>query len=136
MKKILFLFVFALSGHVCLAQSMQGCVKTKGRMVDGKVVHGLGLSGVTIRIKGTNVVVSGKDGKFFILLPQNHIGDSIYIELISKPGFELIDRDILNRPIIYNPNSSLTIVMEEESVLAEERLTIEKKLRRTLLLQL
>lgn len=136
MKKFLFLFILAVYGHICLAQSMRGYVKTKGRMVDGKVVHGVGLSGVTIRIKGINVVMSGKDGLFFISLPQNHTGDIIYIELISKPGFELIDRDILNRPIIYNPSTPLTIVMEEESFLAEERLVIEKKLRRTLLLQL
>ena len=140
MKKVLFLLILILililCGHTCLAQSMQGYVKTKGRMVNGKVVHGVGLSGVTIRIKGINVVMSGKDGKFFILLPENHTEDSIYIELISKPGYELVDRDILNRPIIYNPNTPLTIVMEEESILAEERLAIEKKLRRTLLLQL
>ena len=136
MKKFLFFLILTLYGHVCLAQSMRGYVKTKGRMVDGKVVHGVGLSGVTIRIKGINVVMSGKDGLFFISLPQNHTGDSIYIELISKPGFELIDRDILNRPIIYNPSTPLTIVMEEESILAEERLAIEKKLRRILLLQL
>ena len=136
MKKFLFFFILTLYGHVCLAQSMQGYVKTKGHLVDGKVVHGVGLSGVTIRIKGINVVMSGKDGLFFISLPQNHTGDSIYIELVSKPGYELIERDILNRPIIYNPNTSLTIVMEEESVLAEERLAIERKLRRTLLLQL
>lgn len=136
MKKILFFLILILCGHTCLAQSMQGYIKTKGRMVNGKVVHGVGLSGVTIRIRGINVVMSGKDGKFFILLPENHTEDSIYIELISKPGYELIDRDILNRPIIYNPNTPLTIVMEEESILAEERLAIEKKLRRTLLLQL
>lgn len=136
MKKFLFFLILALYGHVCLAQSIQGYIKTKGRMVNGKVVHGVGLSGVTIRIKGVNVVMSGKGGKFLILLPGNHIKDSIYIELISKPGYELIDRDILNRPIVYNPNTPLTIVMEEESILAEERLAIEKKLRRTLLLQL
>ena len=136
MKKFLFLLILALYGHVCLAQSIQGYIKTKGRMVNGKVVHGVGLSGVTIRIKGVNVVMSGKGGKFRILLPENHIKDIIYIELISKPGYELIDRDILNRPIVYNPNTPLTIVMEEESILAEERLAIEKKLRRALLLYL
>lgn len=136
MKKFLFFLILALSGHVCLAQSIQGYIKTKGRMVNGKVVHGVGLSGVTIRIKGVNVVVSGKGGKFRILLPENHIKNSIYIELISKPGYELIDRDILNRPIVYNPNTPLTIVMEEESILAEERLAIEKKHRRALLLYL
>lgn len=132
MKKFVLLLVLALYGHVCLAQSMRGYVKTKGRMVDGKVVHGVGLSGVTIRIKGMNVVMSGKDGLFFISLPQNHKGDNIYVELISKPGFELIDKDILNRPIIYNPSTPLSIVMEEESILAKERLAIEKKLRVTL----
>ena len=136
MKKILFLFVLALSGHICLAQSMRGYVKTKGRMVNGKVIRGTGLSGVNIRVRGNNVVLSGKDGSFFISFPHKNIGDSIYIELISRPGFELIDKDILNRPIIYNPNTPLTIVMEEEYILAEERLAIEKKLRRTLLLQL
>ena len=136
MKKFLFFLILTLYGHVCLAQSMQGYIKTKGRMVNGKVVHGVGLSGVTIRIKGVNVVMSGKGGKFRILLPENHIKDIIYIELISKPGYELIDRDILHRPIVYNPNTPLTIVMEEESILAEERLAIEKKLRRALLLYL
>lgn len=136
MKKFFLLFILAVYAHICLAQSMQGYVKTKGRMVDGKVVHGVGLSGVTIRIKGINVVMSGKDGLFFISFPQNQTGDCIYIESISKPGYELVDKDILNSPIIYNPNSPLTIVMEEESILAEEMLALETKLRRTLLLQL
>ena len=138
MKKILLLLALVLSGYVSsYAQTtVQGYVKTKGRMVDGKIVHGVGLSGVSIRIKGINTIMSGKDGEFFILLPQSYTRDSIYIELISKPGYELIDRDILSRPIIYNPNTPLTIVMEEASVLAEEKLAAEKKIRRTLQRQL
>lgn len=136
MKNTLLLLILALYSYICLAQRMQGYVKTKGRIVNGKVVPGVGLSDVIIRIRGNNVVLSGKDGLFFISLPHKHIEESILIEFISKPGYVLINRDILNRPIIYNPNTPLTIVMEEESIFAEERLLIEKKLRRALHLYL
>ena len=47
MKRYLFLFVALVIGVLTSAQTQQGYVKTKGRMVNGKLVPGQGLKGAT-----------------------------------------------------------------------------------------
>lgn len=50
--------------HGCLAQTQQGVVKTRGKMVNGKLVSGVGLSGATVTIQGRSAVLSQGSGAF------------------------------------------------------------------------
>ena len=64
MKRSLLLLSLVLS--LCLfsfAQTQQGFVKTRGRMVDGQLVPGQGLKGATVSIKGrAAVLVKSNEG--------------------------------------------------------------------------
>ena len=63
MKKRLTLFVTLFFATTVFAQTQQGYVKTKGRMVNGQLVPGQGLKGATVSIKGrTAVLVNSDDG--------------------------------------------------------------------------
>ena len=53
----------------CLAQTQQGMVKTKGRMVNGKHVAGQGLSGAIVSIKGHNTALIQAYGAFSLIIP-------------------------------------------------------------------
>lgn len=51
------LFLFSISLLIAVlasAQTQQGVVKTRGRMVNGKHVAGKGLQGATVAIRGAN----------------------------------------------------------------------------------
>ena len=83
MKKLL-LILSALT--LCLwasAQTQQGYVKTKGRMVNGKLVPGQGLKGATIAVKGrTTVLVNNDEGAFSFPAPDGQY----YLDSVKKNG--------------------------------------------------
>ena len=110
----------------------QGLVKTKGRIgSDGIVIKGEPLQGTIISVTGSNSVLSAQDGTFTMVL-QN---EQFSIKSISKNGYALVDSDILSR-MYHRSNNPLIIVMEKPSLQAEELLSIERKIRRTLEQQL
>ena len=45
-------------------QTQQGIVKTRGRMVNGQHVKGVGLSGATVQVQGRSAVLSQQNGAF------------------------------------------------------------------------
>ena len=56
MKKFYLLSIALMLGIMLSAQTQQGYVKTKGRMVNGQHVPGQGLKGATVSIKGRTAV--------------------------------------------------------------------------------
>lgn len=138
--KTIIILIVSFYCQLVYAQTIQGYVKTKGRIENGKNIPGKGIAGVTIKVKFknhyTNPVLTIKDGSFYLTIPQMKEGDTFTIEQISKSGYVLIDKELLNKPIAYSSYSPLFIVMEEATRLQEDRLNIEKKLRSNLLKQL
>ena len=134
MKKIvLFLICLFASGlfFIVSAQTQQGVVKTKGRMVNGKYVAGQGLSGATITIQGRNAVQSQTNGGFSFPIPNK----TFMLQGVQKQGYQLVDPDATRKAYQYSPNT-FYIVMETPDQQSEDKLAAERKIRRTLQRQL
>ena len=126
-KKIFFLIsilALALFGGV-EAQTQSGVVKTRGRMVNGKLVPGTLLSGVTVQIDGRQAILA-KDGKFSFPVKDG----KFTLKSVTKQGYKLVDADAC-RQYLYSP-TPLQIVMEEPGKLQADQLATERKLRREL----
>ena len=107
----------------CLAQTQLGYVKTQGRPNK----PGVPLANVTIRMKGLmNAVISGADGKFSVLFPGKKNGDAIFLASIIKTGYELIDSDMKRRPLVFNTNVPIEIVMVSSAELEANRKRISE----------
>lgn len=107
----------------CLAQMQPGYVKTQGRPNK----PGVPLANVTIRMKGLmNAVISGADGKFSVLFPGKKNGDAIFLASIIKTGYELIDSDMKGRPLVFNTNVPIEIVMVSSAELEANRKRISE----------
>ncbi len=110
------------------AQTQQGFVKTKGRMVDGKLVPGKGIKGATVTVQGrTAVLVNGDDGAFSFPIPSK----TFQLQEVKKNGYQLVDADIIRRSYTYSP-TPLYIVMETPDQQANDQLAAERKIRRNL----
>jgi hypothetical protein len=64
MRKASWLLFFLFVVVIASAQTQQGIVKTRGRMVNGVLKPGVGLQGATVQVKNRSAVVSGANGKF------------------------------------------------------------------------
>ena len=133
MKKTLFLLLPILLLSIAVsAQTQQGYVKTKGRMVDGKHVPGQGLKGATVSIKGrTAVVVNANDGAFSFPIPESQFR----VDSVRKKGYQLVDMDAVAKIYRYSANP-IYLVMETPEQQWEDQLSAERKIRRTLTNQL
>ncbi len=134
MKKSLLTLCFILSVVLCNAQNkeQEGLVKTRGRLdSEGKVIPGVAITNASVILKGGNMAVSEKDGKFSILLPE----DKYYLQDVQKEGYIVVDQDILSKQYSYSKNP-LVLVMEIPEQQIEDELAIERKIRRNLTRQL
>ena len=113
------------------AQTQQGVVKTKGRMVNGRHVAGQGLSGATVTIQGRNAVQSQTNGGFSFPIPSK----TFMLQGVQKNGYQLVDPDATRKAYQYSPNT-FYIVMETPDQQSEDKLAVERKIRRTLQRQL
>ena len=108
MKKLLLLSVAMMLGFMLQAQTQQGYVKTKGRMVDGKLVPGQGLKGTMVSIKGRMaVLVNADDGAFSFPIAEAQFR----LDSVKKKGYQLVDLDLCPKTYKYSSNP-LYIVME------------------------
>jgi len=131
MRIKVFLFVICIS--LCsAAQTQQGYVKTKGRLAaNGSVIQGTRLSGAMVRVKGGNAVLSDNDGTFSLAIPSN----SYYLQTVQKRGYIITDPDMLSRQYSYSKNP-LILVLETQEQQMDDRLQVERKIRRNLQRQL
>ena len=132
MKRAVLLFAAMMLGIMLSAQTQQGYVKTKGRMVDGKHVPGQGLKGATVSIKGrTTVLVEKDDGTFSFPVPSQ----TFMVEGVHKNGYQLVDVDDIRKTYNYSSNP-IYLVMETPEQQMQDQLESERKIRRTLQRQL
>lgn len=132
MRRTLVIYIMLLIAGLTMAQTQQGYVKTKGRMVNGKHVKGTALTGAVVTIKGQNAVaVKNADGSFTFPVTNR----SFFIQSVTKNGYQLVDADAAPKGYAYSTNP-LILLLETPSQQAEDRLTAERKIRRTLQRQL
>ena len=132
MKKLILLSAAMLLGIMLSAQTQQGYVKTKGRMVDGKLVPGQGLKGATVSIKGrTAILVNDDDGAFSFPVAETQFR----LDSVKKKGYQLVDLDACPKTYKYSSNP-LYIVMETHEQQLQDMLNAERKIRHNLQQQL
>ena len=132
MKNVVTFVIAMLLCIAAAAQTQQGYVKTKGRMVNGKLVPGQGLKGATISVKGrTAVLVNSNEGAFSFPVPNGQY----HLDSVKKNGYQLIDMDICPRSYKASANP-LFIVMETPEQQLQDKLNAERKIRRNLQKQL
>ena len=132
MKKITFLLLGLLFALPVAAQTQKGYVKTRGRLADnGALIPGKRLAGAFVKVRGRQGVRSNAKGDFALPVDRN-----FYVERAELAGYTVADRDLLSRRYDYSSDCPLVVVMEKPEVLLQERLAVERKLRRTLRKQL
>ena len=132
MKKLICLLTVLSFAVTAFSQTQQGYVKTKGRMVNGKLVPGQGLKGATVSIKGrTAVLVNDDDGAFSFPVPEAQFR----VDSVRKKGYQLVDMEACPRNYKYSSNP-LYIVMETPDQQLQDKLNAERKIRRNLQKQL
>lgn len=122
MRQFCFLLLMWCVTAVSWAQIQQGVVKTIGRPNK----PGVALSGVTIRMRGAlNAVVSSQTGEFRFSMPNKKDGDPISLLSIQKNGYELKDRDLLGRQLVFSSRVPIEILMVDQKQLAADKKRIE-----------
>lgn len=127
MRRFLSLFIICCLAINCLAQTQQGVVKTKGRMVNGKHVPGQGLSGATVTIQGRNAVQSQANGVFSFPIPSK----TFMLQGVQKNGYQLVDVDATGKSYNYSPNT-FYIVMESPMQIKRDKQDAASAVRHSL----
>ena len=125
MKRLFFLGFFFFSCIVSYAQTQQGYVKTKGRMISGKYYEGQRIQDATIQIKDRSAVITKKDGSFSFSVPSR----AYSLQKVEKQGYILLDQDVLYRQYTYS-SDPLVLVMEDKAQLEADRRALERQIRR------
>lgn len=121
---ILFTLAVALTTS---AQTQQGFVKTIGR--PGK--PGTPIENVTIQMVGmVNPVTSSSTGEFHLSAFNKKDGDPIKLLRVLKNGYELRDKDLLNREMVFSSRVPIYITMVDTHQLAADKKRIEDNARR------
>lgn len=132
MKRFLLFLCLIVTVSVSFSQTQQGYVKTRGRLAaNGTAIPGTRLSGATITFKGNRTVTSSTNGVFTFAVPSK----TFCITHVQKNGYQLYDNDLLGRTHNYSTNDLLVVMDTPDNVLAD-KLTSERKIRRTLQRQL
>ena len=133
MKRILFFIIIALTATVyATAQTQRGIVKTRGRIVNGVHVPGKGLPGTVVSIRGrSDVGVKNSNGSFSFTVEEKHF----VVDSVKKRDYELVDADAAPKTYTYSTDT-LFLVMETPEQILQDKLTSERKIRRTLQRQL
>lgn len=111
-KNICTFFLFFCVISSSFAQTQQGIVKTRGRMVDGQVVPGVCLDGVMVTLNYGNPLVSGNDGEFSFNVPS---GKNYSLVAAHKQGYTLADADFTKRSFSFTADNPFYVVMEDEN---------------------
>lgn len=124
MKKcLLFSFILLLS-IVSFAQTQHGYVKTKGRMVNGQLVHGQGLKGAMVSVKGrTTVLVKSDDGAFSFPVPEAQFR----LDSVRKKGYQLVDLDALGKTYKHSTNPIYLVMETPDQQLQDQHFQYKKK---------
>lgn len=117
------LFILLLISATAISQSQQGFVKTIGR--PGK--PGVMLSDVVIQAQAmVNPVVSDDEGHFNITIPNKKDGDPIVLLSVRKNGYDLQDKNLTGRQLIYSSRVPIYITMVDLKQLEADRRRIQE----------
>ncbi|WP_294743469.1 tetratricopeptide repeat protein [uncultured Prevotella sp.] len=127
MKKI-FVLVFTLSLAIMAsyAQMQHGIVKTRGRMVNGKLVPGEMIAQALVGVRGRSAVLSGNDGAFSFPVTTK----SFIIDSVKKKDYTLIDIEACRQ--YQYPQEPFVLLMEKPELQQADLLANERRLRRDL----
>jgi tetratricopeptide (TPR) repeat protein len=121
---ILFTLVVALAAS---AQTQQGFVKTIGRPES----PGVPLENVTIQMVGmVNATTSSVKGEFFLSAYNKKDGDAIKLLRVQKNGYELKDKDMIGRSLVFSSHVPIYITMVDSQQLEADKKRIEDNARR------
>lgn len=114
--------LIGLSSSNLRAQTQQGFVKSIGRPNK----PGVALSGVTIRMQGmVNAVVSSSNGEFQLMAENKKDGDPLVLLSIQKNGYELKDKSLIGRQLVFSSRVPIEIVMVDKNQLEADKKRIE-----------
>lgn len=128
-RLLLLLFLFLSITCSGFAQTQQGIVKTRGRVVNGKVVSGTKLVGVTITLSVGNPQVSQAQGAFSFNIPA---GKSFSLVSAKKNGYTLADPEYTRRTFMYSASNPFYVILEDEAQLQADIKVATDKVRKTL----
>lgn len=131
MKRIFWLTICLMTVAAGIAQTQQGVVKTRGKMINGQLKPGTGLSGATVSIQGRTNILTRDNGVFSFPVTNK----TFQVQGVQKRGYQLLDADATRKTYQYSPNT-LYLIMETPGQQAEDKLAAERKIRRTLQRQL
>lgn len=133
MKTIQIILNLLFSCMTLLAQTQvqQGCVKTRGRMVNGKHIPGVGLPGAVVSVKDRNDIAARNNGSFSFPIK----GVQYVVQSVTKKNYVLVDADAA--PKTYQHSSNIQyFVMESPEQLQQDITEKVRKIRRTMTRQL
>lgn len=126
-KIILVALLAIVTSYSAYSAVQQGYSKTPGRLGEnGVLIPGKRLPNVVVSGKGLTRVISGSDGSFSISFK----GSNFVLSDVTKSGYALVDREQL-RQYSYSKDK-LVLVLEDTKVQDQERLRIERQIRRTM----
>lgn len=109
------------------AQTQQGFVKTIGR--PGK--PGVPLENVTIQMVGmVNPAISSATGEFRLSAYNKKDGDAIKLLKVRKNGYELKDKELIGRLLVFSSHVPIYITMVDTYQLVADKKRIEENARR------
>ena len=127
MRKTFLLVIIAAVSISTLAQEQQGFVKTLGRPNK----PGVPLRNVTIQMVGmVNPVTSSSTGEFHLSAFNKKDGDPIKLLRVLKNGYELRDKDLIGREMVFSSRVPIYITMVDTHQLAADKKRIEDNARR------
>ncbi len=127
-KQLYLSILVALVALVAVGQVQQGVVKTRGRMVGGKLVPGQGLPGAVVTIQGRNAIgVKNANGSFSFAVQ----GGQFMLKSVTLAGYKLVDAEAAPRAYRYGP-SPLTLLLDKPEQQSADKLAYEKRMRRNL----
>lgn len=118
---ILLAMLFAVA-HSYAQNEQRGYVRTLGRPNQ----PGTPLANVTIRVQGLfNAVMTSEQGEFSISAPGKNDGDALVLQSIRKTGYELKDKSLLGRELVFSSSVPIEIIMVDLKQLAADKQRIE-----------
>ena len=128
MRRLSLLLVLAISVLSYADSVQQGCVKTRGRMINGKHVPGQGLPGSIVSIKDrTAIGVKNSNGTFSFPVTDNQFR----VDSVKKKDYVLLDVDAASKTYTHTADT-LFFVMETPEQILQDKLATERRLRRSL----
>lgn len=127
MKKHITIIILLVVTQITIAQTQQGFVKSIGRPDK----PGVPLENVTIQMVGmVNATTSSATGEFHLSAYNKKDGDPIKLLKVRKNGYELKDKDLLGRPMVFSSHVPIYITMVDTIQLEADKKRIEENARR------